>query len=124
MPSSTRATKKPTKARKRRYLKAQERLERDCRQAQHAAKVVEQALEELGLPTDLVAEPTSQVGTLRLTWTDNSGGNASYRVYRSSVASGAGNGASNGHYYLVDPVDLQCIAGTCEASLPTSSTVT
>jgi hypothetical protein len=56
MPSSTRDTKKHAKARKRRYLKAQERLERDCHQAQHAAKVLEQALEELGLPTDLVAE--------------------------------------------------------------------
>ena len=54
MPSSTRDTKKHAKARKRRYLKAQERLERDCHQAQHAAKVLEQALEELGLPTDLV----------------------------------------------------------------------
>jgi hypothetical protein len=31
-------------------------LERDCHQAQHAAQVWEQALEELGLPTDLVAE--------------------------------------------------------------------
>jgi DDE superfamily endonuclease len=56
MPSSTRDTRKHAKARKRRYLKAQERLERDCHQAQHAAKVLEQALEELGLPTDLVAE--------------------------------------------------------------------
>jgi hypothetical protein len=56
MPSSTRDTKKHAKARKRRYLKAQERLERDCHQAQHAAKVLEQALEELSLPTDLVAE--------------------------------------------------------------------
>jgi hypothetical protein len=56
MPSRTRATKKPAKARKRRYLKAQERLARDRRQAQQAAQVLEQALEELGLPTDLVAE--------------------------------------------------------------------
>src|SRR5688572_13226843 len=56
MTPTTRAVKKHAKARKRRYLKAQERLERDCHQAQHAAKVLEQALEELGLPTDLVAE--------------------------------------------------------------------
>jgi hypothetical protein len=56
MPSSTRDTKKRAKARKRRYLKAQERLERDRRQAQHAAKALQQALDDLGLPTDLVAE--------------------------------------------------------------------
>src|SRR6266446_4165487 len=56
MTPSTRDAKKHAKARKRRYLKAQERLERDCRQAQHAAKVLEQALEDLCLPTDLVAE--------------------------------------------------------------------
>jgi hypothetical protein len=56
MSPSTRDAKKHAKARKCRYLKAQERLERDCRQAQHAAKVLEQALEELGLPADLVAE--------------------------------------------------------------------
>src|SRR5262249_10433622 len=54
MPSSTRDTKQHAKANKRRYLKAQERLARDCRQAQHAAQILEQALEELGLPTDLV----------------------------------------------------------------------
>jgi len=51
-----RHTKQRAKARKRRYLQAQERLARDRRQAQHAVKVLEQALEELGLPTDLVAE--------------------------------------------------------------------
>ena len=36
--------------------KAQERLARDRRQAQQAAKVLEQALHDLGLPEDLVAE--------------------------------------------------------------------
>ena len=36
--------------------KAQERLERDRRQAQHAAEALEQALHDLGLPEDLVAE--------------------------------------------------------------------
>ena len=51
-----RYAKKQAKARQRRRLKAQERLERDCRQAQHAAKVVEQALHDLGLPEDLVVE--------------------------------------------------------------------
>jgi hypothetical protein len=56
MSPATRCAKTHAKARKRRYLKAQERLERDCRQAQHAAKVLEQALDDLGLATDLVAE--------------------------------------------------------------------
>ena len=56
MTPSTRDAKKQTKGRQRRRLKAQERLERDCRQAQHAAKVVEQALHDLGLPEDLVVE--------------------------------------------------------------------
>jgi hypothetical protein len=41
---------------RRRYRTAQERLARDRRQAQHAAKVVEQALNDLGLPAELVAE--------------------------------------------------------------------
>jgi hypothetical protein len=55
----TRATayqKRHAKARRRRYLQAQERLERDRRQAQQAAKVLEQALHELGLPENLVVE--------------------------------------------------------------------
>ena len=37
-------------------LQAQERLARDRRQAQHAAKALQQALDDLGLPEDLVAE--------------------------------------------------------------------
>jgi hypothetical protein len=53
---STRGAKKSAKARKRRYLKAQERLERDRRQAQQAAEALEQALHDLGLPEHLVAE--------------------------------------------------------------------
>jgi DDE superfamily endonuclease len=53
---STRDAKKYAKASKRRYLKAQERLERDRRQAQHAATVLAQALHDLGLPDNLVAE--------------------------------------------------------------------
>jgi hypothetical protein len=56
MSLAPRHIKKHAKARQRRRLKAQERLERDRRQAQHAAKVLEQALHELGLPEDLVAE--------------------------------------------------------------------
>jgi hypothetical protein len=53
---SKRDAKKHAKARKRRYLKAQERLERDRRQAQQAAEALEQALHDLGLPEHLVAE--------------------------------------------------------------------
>jgi hypothetical protein len=56
MSPSNRDAKKHAKARQRHRRTAQERLARDRRQAQHAAKVLEQALEELGLPTDLVAE--------------------------------------------------------------------
>src|SRR5215510_1773048 len=48
--------KQHAKARQRRRRTAQERLARDRRQAQHAAKVLEQALNDLGLPADLVAE--------------------------------------------------------------------
>jgi hypothetical protein len=51
-----RSVKKHVKARQRRRLKARERLERDRRQAQHAALVLEQALHDLGLPENLVAE--------------------------------------------------------------------
>jgi hypothetical protein len=56
MSPAKRCAKKHAKARYRRYLKAQERLERDCRQAQHAAKILEQTLDDLGLPEDLVTE--------------------------------------------------------------------
>jgi len=48
--------KRHAKARQHRRLTAQERLARDRHQAQHAAKVLEQALHELDLPEDLVAE--------------------------------------------------------------------
>jgi len=44
------------KARQRRRRTAQERLARDRRQAQHAAEALQQALDDLGLPQDLVAE--------------------------------------------------------------------
>jgi hypothetical protein len=56
MSPAKRYVKKHAKARQRRYLKAQERLARDRRQAQHAAQALEQALEDLGLPAELVAE--------------------------------------------------------------------
>ena len=51
-----RYAKKQTKARRRRRPKAPERLARDQRQAQRAAEALHQALQELGLPEDLVAE--------------------------------------------------------------------
>jgi len=53
---ATRHIKKHAKTKQRRRLKAQERLERDRRQAQQAAEVLEQALHDLGLPENLVAE--------------------------------------------------------------------
>jgi hypothetical protein len=55
MPASIRDTTKHAHASKRRSLQAQERLERDCRPAPPATQVLEQALEAVGLPTDLVA---------------------------------------------------------------------
>ena len=51
-----RDAKKQAKTRQRRRLKAWERLERDRRQAQHAAEALQQALDDLGLPEDLVTE--------------------------------------------------------------------
>jgi hypothetical protein len=56
MSITSRSVKKHTKARQRRRRTAAERLQRDRCQAQHAAKVLEQALEDLGLPRDLVVE--------------------------------------------------------------------
>jgi len=56
MSPSKRSTKKHAKARQRRRLKAHERLARDRRQAQHAAVALHQALDDLGLPEDLVVE--------------------------------------------------------------------
>jgi hypothetical protein len=50
MSLTTRSVKGHAKARRRHYRKAQERLARDRRQAQHAAEVLEQALHDLGLP--------------------------------------------------------------------------
>jgi hypothetical protein len=56
MSPSNRYATKQAKARQRRRRTVQERLARDCRQAQHAATVLEQALHDLGLPEHLVAE--------------------------------------------------------------------
>jgi hypothetical protein len=56
MSPRTRDAQKHAKARRRRYRKAHERLERDRRQAQHAAEALQQALNDLGLPEDLVTE--------------------------------------------------------------------
>ena len=56
MSPSRRYAKKQAKARQRRRLHAQERLERDRRQAQQAAEALHQALEDLGLPANLVVE--------------------------------------------------------------------
>jgi hypothetical protein len=56
MATHPRDAKKHVKARQRRYLTAQERLERDRRRAQQAAQALEQALEDLDLPEHLVAE--------------------------------------------------------------------
>jgi hypothetical protein len=56
MSPATRGVQQHTKARRRRYRTAQERLARDCRQAQHAAEALHQALDDLGLPEDLVTE--------------------------------------------------------------------
>jgi membrane-bound lytic murein transglycosylase B len=56
MSPSKRYAKKQAKARQHRRLHAQERVERDKRQAQRAAEALHQALQELGLPNDLVVE--------------------------------------------------------------------
>ena len=56
MSPTQRYAKKQTQSRQRRRRTAQERLAHDRRQAQHVAKVVEQALHDLGLPDNLVAE--------------------------------------------------------------------
>ena len=56
MSPTLRHIKKHAKARQRRRRTAQERLERDRHQAQHTAKVLEQARQDWGLPENLVAE--------------------------------------------------------------------
>src|SRR5215470_2267351 len=56
MSPRTRYATQHAKARQRRRLKTHERLARDRRQAQYAAEALQQALDELGLPEDLVTE--------------------------------------------------------------------
>src|SRR5262245_11293433 len=56
MSPSNRDAKKHAKTRQRHRRTAQERLTRDRRQAQHAAEALQQALDDLGLPQDLVTE--------------------------------------------------------------------
>jgi hypothetical protein len=56
MSPAKRCAKTRVKARRRRYLKAQERLARDRRQAQQVAEALQHALNDLGLPADLVIE--------------------------------------------------------------------
>jgi hypothetical protein len=56
MSLNKRYAKKQAKARHRRRLQAHERLARDRRQAQRAAEALHQALEDLGLPANLVGE--------------------------------------------------------------------
>ena len=56
MRSTRQYHKRQAKARQRRRRTAAERLARDRRQAQQAAKALEQALHDLGLPEDLVTE--------------------------------------------------------------------
>jgi hypothetical protein len=52
MSPTQRYAKRQAKARQRRHRNAQERLERDRRQAQHAVEALQQALDDLGLPED------------------------------------------------------------------------
>jgi len=61
MSLTTRSIKRYAKASKRHRLQAQERLERDRRQAQQAAEALEQALQDLGLPDNVVAEMESRL---------------------------------------------------------------
>jgi len=56
MSLTTRHVKKNAKAKQRHRRTAQERLERDRRQAQQAATALQRALDDLGLPEDLVPE--------------------------------------------------------------------
>jgi hypothetical protein len=56
MARHTRDAKQYATARRRCHVKAQERFDRDRRQAQHAAEAFQQALDDLGLPEALVTE--------------------------------------------------------------------
>src|SRR6516165_9001118 len=65
MSPAKRCANKHAKARRRRYRTAQERLTRDRRQAQHAAAALLQALNDLGLPEDLVTEIEARLSSQR-----------------------------------------------------------
>jgi hypothetical protein len=65
MSPANRCVKKHAKARRRRYRTAQERLTRDRRQAQHAAAALQQALDDLVLPEDLVIEIEARLSSQR-----------------------------------------------------------
>src|SRR3989475_5039619 len=56
MSPATRGAQQHTKARRRRYRTAHERLARASGQAQHAVEPLQQARDDLGLPEDLVTE--------------------------------------------------------------------
>jgi hypothetical protein len=56
MSPAKRCAQQHAKARRRRYLKAHAGLARDRRQAQQAVEALQQALDDLGLPDDLVTE--------------------------------------------------------------------
>ena len=56
MSPTQRCAQKHAQARQRRYRNACERLEQDRRQTQQTAEALQQALEGLGLPENLVAE--------------------------------------------------------------------
>ena len=68
-----RDAQKYAKARRRRYRKAHERLERDRRQAQQAAEALQQALNDLGLPEDLVTEIEGRLRSQKSSWGKSSG---------------------------------------------------
>ena len=65
MSSTQRYAKKQAKARQRRHRNAQERLAHDRRQAQRAAEALQQALDDLGLPEDLVTEIEARLRSQR-----------------------------------------------------------
>jgi|RhiMetdeSRZDD1v2_1073273.scaffolds.fasta_scaffold392319_3 hypothetical protein len=85
----TRATayqKRHAKARQRRRRAAQERLARDRRQAQHAAEALQQALDDLGPPEDLVIEIEGRLRRqqklrLNLMWADLGERGVRYVIY-------------------------------------------
>jgi hypothetical protein len=56
MSLAKRCAKKHAKVRQRRRRTAQERLAQDCHRAQHAAEAIQQALDALGPPDNLVTE--------------------------------------------------------------------